>query len=925
MVAFKWLRSKNKPNAKEKYAKVVPYFSHLSSHAESTDDCMDSASQWSTWDLQEKDPEKILGQYHRYHVHKYGKSNIPEVALYHTTSPYPGVVRVNFTPHLMAGLKVDETRLTRVSVQAHSLGVKPGWIVLFINRHAYGRYAYYVFGEGYRNQNLQAQLDIAVKMKEPCDITFFTDPAFWEQAMHWIQANQFPVSMDRSLAPLPVKVASSTRKRTSKVESKRNSKTEASFPEAKFDHSVDYSNVDPPVANDPRTLLEWYEASFIKSAKCMRPSSQFVKVQFYVSIPHGLKLKGREVINISDQAFLRGVSPQWMILAIWAEGKMILSPTCNDVEEQLKNAMMSGHPFLIGFFKNIPLWKRVDAAIRFIKEFHTQRTRREFLQDVPCATISLQWPVSNSSSDGLTEAIADIRLVEGIADLVKSHGVSKKDIILKRTPAKAYCTARVCSDASVLAVQEKLEEVKSDGTLATLIHDVEGHGVKHSDIQTSVNWPVGRMQKVIKLEHSCTLHFDQLELLAQAVSASRDAYTYAWAITRSMEPEEVTALEEIESMILFWKQRESKLMPKSEGRAQALKLHLFAQEAENLPGLLAEAEQAQLLLKAKFCPVHPWAEMKMNCTDTYPANDSRRMWASSVDDLAPTAAHFDPGIKSYHSSFEEAKNRQTALDDQPPINELVDVSHICIVFSSIALILQALQQILKSLDVIWVDNRFRNPSCLGYRDISIGVRQQVHMKGRGTNCQHISEVQLVHRELFNVKKSCGHRHQETIRSLLAKFGVPKKDVFGVHETIIRELDVTDGKVAQEEEHNAEKLMTFIADKLAQTDESAELMCVVDDAVKIASNLQDKRFADQAERQMTDEERRRLEALMKVQEEERRRQEEERRRQEEERRAAAARARESEAARKVRNIGIHDPCPCGSGKKYKKCHGRSSKQ
>lgn len=44
-----------------------------------------------------------------------------------------------------------------------------------------------------------------------------------------------------------------------------------------------------------------------------------------------------------------------------------------------------------------------------------------------------------------------------------------------------------------------------------------------------------------------------------------------------------------------------------------------------------------------------------------------------------------------------------------------------------------------------------------------------------------------------------------------------------------------------------------------------------------------------------------------------------------RRAAAAQQGQRETTMPVRNngprIGRNDPCPCGSGKKYKNCHGR----
>ena len=40
------------------------------------------------------------------------------------------------------------------------------------------------------------------------------------------------------------------------------------------------------------------------------------------------------------------------------------------------------------------------------------------------------------------------------------------------------------------------------------------------------------------------------------------------------------------------------------------------------------------------------------------------------------------------------------------------------------------------------------------------------------------------------------------------------------------------------------------------------------------------------------------------------------------RASAEQEKPQQARRDTQKVGRNDPCPCGSGKKYKKCHGRS---
>jgi preprotein translocase subunit SecA len=69
-------------------------------------------------------------------------------------------------------------------------------------------------------------------------------------------------------------------------------------------------------------------------------------------------------------------------------------------------------------------------------------------------------------------------------------------------------------------------------------------------------------------------------------------------------------------------------------------------------------------------------------------------------------------------------------------------------------------------------------------------------------------------------------------------------------------------------------------------------------------------------------------LEPMSEEERRAEEERRRREQEVIFAAASRSKAGEEAKHAQTVkvaaservGRNDPCPCGSGKKYKKCHG-----
>merc|ERR1719443_1178978 len=117
--------------------------------------------------------------------------------------------------------------------------------------------------------------------------------------------------------------------------------------------------------------------------------------------------------------------------------------------------------------------------------------------------------------------------------------------------------------------------------------------------------------------------------------------------------------------------------------------------------------------------------MDFSDTEAFPYSDPRRTWHSSDKDLAPDGAHYDPGVKLRDRILEKASSRQKEYQDAPPLEELVDVSRMRIVFNSVQALLTAHQDICRSMELSWIENMFANPCVSGYRDINIGVQQDV--------------------------------------------------------------------------------------------------------------------------------------------------------------------------------------------------------
>jgi hypothetical protein len=170
--------------------------------------------------------------------------------------------------------------------------------------------------------------------------------------------------------------------------------------------------------------------------------------------------------------------------------------------------------------------------------------------------------------------------------------------------------------------------------------------------------------------------------------------------------------------------------------------------------------------------------------------------------FAPCGEHFDPGIKSRNRVEEKAKSRQREHMKQPPYHNLVDISRLAIVFDSVTRLEATLRKIVTGddFDVAWVDNKFRNPSCLGYRDVNIGIRSDANRwypdESDENVRKHLTELQLLLRDIYEVKQGPGHKYYESIRSTLAKCGVQGYHNDGIVRLILQILDSTDGRVAR---------------------------------------------------------------------------------------------------------------------------------
>jgi len=356
------------------------------------------------------------------------------------------------------------------------------------------------------------------------------------------------------------------------------------------------------------------------------------------------------------------------------------------------------------------------------------------------------------------------------------------------------------SDASVIAVMEVLnEKIAKDGgdsAILTIFRNVSGN---EEPPVAKPRWPLTRLQAAIKAEYGYTIELDSLESVVSAVGESYETYRKSWDIVKSREEKSVVALMEQEPMSMF----QGNLKKVNEGKAQGLQEDWICQEAKSLNDLLADATIAQKLLKEELAPTDVWGKTEYNDTSLVPMSDEKRKWTAAKTDLAPCGEHFDPGIKGEKRVEEKAKSRQKPYMSQPPYHDLVDISRLAIVFDSVMRLGTSLKNIVEKCDVLWVDNKFRNPSCVGYRDVNIGIQFQLD------GFIHVSELQLLLKDIYEVKQGPGHKYHESIRSTLAKCGVSGRHNDGVVRLILRVLDLTDFQASRNAELELSQIISLI--------------------------------------------------------------------------------------------------------------------
>lgn len=424
----------------------------------------------------------------------------------------------------------------------------------------------------------------------------------------------------------------------------------------------------------------------------------------------------------------------------------------------------------------------------FAGEYSTdQQAAIDALAECPKASVVADFKVQQSQPEAPSSqdlAKMQRQICAMVSSALKNHKVRCEDIDVQlQDDGGLKCNIKIM-ESSMQAVKFALEDALKNCN-ADLKEGIPGLGLQIDceSSRVSAKWPIERIRTLVWAKFDYDLE-GCLEELVGAVEASAVAYRGALEKLQANEPDKLLELQAMDGMSMY----EGQLLTAKQADEKGLMEDWVCQESGGLEGLMESAHSAQKGLKNAVAPGSPWASKDLNDPKEVPHGHPDR----EVKDVgcAKGGVATDPGIKGKARIEEKATSRQKPHDVEPPYHQLVDVSRLGLVYETVTALFNGLNMLLQKADVLWVDNKFKRPSALGYSDVNVGVR---------TN-GHISEVQLSVGAMFEVKMTVGHVHYETIRSLLAQKGVSGRDMDAVQRLILKELDRTDGAQLEEQNH-----------------------------------------------------------------------------------------------------------------------------
>jgi len=443
-------------------------------------------------------------------------------------------------------------------------------------------------------------------------------------------------------------------------------------------------------------------------------------------------------------------------------------------------------------------------------------------------------PKSTSSSLGLRVATALQRLLSACGVQTGRIRVLKINSF-KDGQRELQCDIGIPSSSSPCAVVRHLEralftEEAQRPESVSLLHVLRAVSAQISTLKVEVRPSRERLVNSLRMAIPKTVILPRrVDAVIQVALKSSRVYRTVLDSLRKEEPDELANLLIRPSLCLHGG-------------------HLVAEEPQilkdttwhgvrELSGLLAISQAAHSQLKDFLAPGTTWARNAFG--EAVASRHPCRAWQSGPESLIPNALHFDPGIKKREQVVEEVLLSQRAYELQDTAAHDLWASRLHLYFDTLADLCHGLACAERSLDILWLRNRFREPDCFGYPCVQLGVRQRVqdprHLS-RECMWNHISKITFHLNSLFEAKT--GEEAAELREELHAALGACgiRSHLSTAKAAVAHVLDCTEQRMRGSCDAELERVMAFLErySKELGEEEKGPAKALLDEAILQAS-------------------------------------------------------------------------------------------
>eukprot|EP00927_Polykrikos_kofoidii_P055356 TRINITY_DN49628_c0_g1_i1.p1 TRINITY_DN49628_c0_g1~~TRINITY_DN49628_c0_g1_i1.p1 ORF type:complete len:1439 (-),score=259.18 TRINITY_DN49628_c0_g1_i1:354-4670(-) len=341
---------------------------------------------------------------------------------------------------------------------------------------------------------------------------------------------------------------------------------------------------------------------------------------------------------------------------------------------------------------------------------------------------------------------------------------SKQDLETSDALCFLLCSVLVCGDAVPTAVLWALKDALADPTSPLRTSRRFRANPQRSEVR--VAWPIASIMREMGSRFPFELSKGNIQRLLQIVEATQQKFYDIRRTVFENEPEAMAALLRLPCKRRF---RRGGLLPKEEGQRRQLELEAVEQPEKVLQMLHRDAQTAQKSLKDSIAPGTDWVALEFDCFfDSDCEKDTAQRFIEDVG-MVRNGFAFDGGVKSPIQieaealelvRFVEPENEQSpsskyhigeiqrdrSLCQPTPFYHMItDICQLSLTYYSVGALMEGINTLLETLDVCWVENRFRNPIAIGCCDVSVGVRVSI----REGASYHIGEVQMSVAEMYS--------------------------------------------------------------------------------------------------------------------------------------------------------------------------------